>query len=132
MLESYSCCKSEGGEIQSGKPDEAPTMVQEVSQDDGCGDAEKGASKGFQKSLMGASENGLQGVRRRKCMVSGRMTGQSLRGDAEGGADPGERMRSFEGSSRRWWKCVATARVGQEGAQPQGEQLEPYSFKTFV
>lgn len=42
MLESYSCCKSEGGEVQSGKPDEAPTMVQEVSQDDGCGDAEKG------------------------------------------------------------------------------------------
>lgn len=91
-----------------------------MSRDSGCGDAEKGASRGFQKSLMGASENGLQRVRRRKCLVSGSMTGQSLRGDAGGRADLGERVRSFEGSSRRWWKCVATARVGQEGAQPWG------------
>lgn len=73
-----------------------------MSRDSVCGDAEKGASRGFQKSLMGASENGLQGVRRRKCLVSGRMSGQSLRGDAGGGADPGERVRSILGSSRRW------------------------------
>lgn len=84
-----------------------------MSWDSGCGEAEKGANRGFQKSLMGTSENGLQGVRRRKCLVSGKRTSQSLRGDAGGGAGPGERVGSSLGSSRRWWSCVATGRVGQ-------------------
>lgn len=72
-----------------------------------------GASR---KSLMGASEDGLREVRRRKSLVSGRVAGPSLGRDAGGGADPGEKVRSLWSSSRRRWRHVVTARAGQEGA----------------
>lgn len=69
---------------------------------------------------MGASEDGLREVRRRKSLVSGRVAGPSLGGDAGGEADPGEKVRSVWGSSRRRWRYAVPAGAEQEGAQPCG------------
>lgn len=53
-----------------------------------------GASR---KPLMGAREDGLREVRRRKSLVSGRVAGPSLGGEAGGEADRGEKVRSVWG-----------------------------------